>query len=331
MATLNENTGNTANRIVLTNAQTQTVNLLNETETLELISLEATVEKGLRAFWKIGQALRLIRDKRLYRENYPTFEEYCLNRWEISRRSVDHLIAAASVYENFENHGSQILPANERQVRPLTALPPEQQLEVWNQVVTTAPEGKITSTHVAQVVKEYKLTIKQTEISNKTTSGGENKFEKEQGERTNGQRSCWNCSNCSTELIKNEPQSFYCYQLGKLNFIEKDGNQRGAECEFWASRWGESVKEKMRNPQKQETFSLNLELPAHWLPLMKDAAKTEDLALVDWAIKVLDKALNSFDLNTQILIETVDLPDSSTKLPDRESVITEIITKKTAA
>ena len=55
-------------------------NLLSEAETLELRRLEARVEIGLKAFWEIGQALSQIRDKRLYRENYKTFEEYCITR-----------------------------------------------------------------------------------------------------------------------------------------------------------------------------------------------------------------------------------------------------------
>jgi hypothetical protein len=314
---------------VLTNAQNQTTNSLTEAESLELIGLEATVERGLRAFWEIGQALCKIRDRHLYRENYSTFEEYCLNRWEMCRRSADRLIAAASVYEKFETHGSQILPANERQVRPLTALPPEQQLEAWTQVVSTAPKGKITSTHVAQVVKEYKLAINSDHnSSNKNSLSQSNK--QHTFERQN-QRSCWNCYHCSAELIKDQPDSFYCYQFGKLNFIEKDANQRGTECELWAYRCGESAKEKTINQPKKETFTLTLQLPAHWQPLMKDAAKTEELVLVDWAIKVLEKALNSFELNSDQILTTKDFFDGSTKLPERDAVIPEIISEKTAA
>jgi hypothetical protein len=48
----------------------KTENFLTEAELLELGSLEATVERGLRAFWEIGQALRQIRDKRLYGLNF---------------------------------------------------------------------------------------------------------------------------------------------------------------------------------------------------------------------------------------------------------------------
>ncbi len=133
--------------------------------TVELGTLESRIEKGLRAFWDIGQSLGQIRDKQLYRQSYKTFDEYCLNRWEMSRRSAYRLIQAALVYENvtrgsqsFVNvtHGSQnqILPTNERQIRPLVTLPPEKQREAWDKAVSTAPNGKVTSDHVAQVARE---------------------------------------------------------------------------------------------------------------------------------------------------------------------------------
>jgi hypothetical protein len=37
------------------------------------------------------------------------------------------------------------LPASERQARPLASLEPEQQREVWQEAVETAPEGKVVS------------------------------------------------------------------------------------------------------------------------------------------------------------------------------------------
>jgi hypothetical protein len=69
------------------------------------------------AFWEIGLALGQIQEKRLYRQNYKTFEEYCISRWEMSRRSAYQLIEAASIHQNVR-HGAQILPANEHQARP---------------------------------------------------------------------------------------------------------------------------------------------------------------------------------------------------------------------
>jgi hypothetical protein len=42
---------------------------------------------------RAGWALREIRERRLYRETYLTFEIYCHERWNRSRQSVNRLIA----------------------------------------------------------------------------------------------------------------------------------------------------------------------------------------------------------------------------------------------
>lgn len=254
---------------------------LNDAEVVELAYLEVIVERGLRAFWEIGQALKQIRDKRLYRQGYRTFDDYCINRWEMSRRSAYQLIEAARVYENVR-HGAQILPANERQTRPLVTLPPEKQQEAWAKAVSTAPNGRVTSTHVAQIVKEYQQ-------KGSGSKSKKNISKKPQSQAGTDSRSCWNCYHCSREFLE-DPHSFYCYQFGKLNFIEKDGNERGAECEFWTNRQAIPEQAK-RTPLSTETFTLTLQLPAYLQPLIQDAARGEGLVLVDWVAKVLEAAL----------------------------------------
>jgi hypothetical protein len=288
---------------------------------IELGTLESRIEKGLRAFWDIGQSLSQIRDKQLYRQSYKTFDEYCLNRWEMSRRSAYRLIQAALVYENvtrgsqsfvnvihgsqnpetitcgsqsFVNvtHGSQnqILPTNERQIRPLVTLPPEKQREAWDKAVSTAPNGKVTSDHVAQVAREYH----RENSANKSRE--KHSFEEQHRSTDNSEeslnRSCWNCRHSSQELIKDDHQSFYCDRLGKLSFVEKDGNERGAECEYWTYRFGESSEVRNNLVPLRETFNLTLQLPAYLQPLIQDAAKKSDLAVMEWVAKLVEEAIS---------------------------------------
>jgi uncharacterized membrane protein len=284
---------------------------LSEAEVIELDSLEATVQRGLRAFWEIGQALRVLRDKRLYRQNYETFEEYCINRWEMSRRSAYYLIDAAAVYENV-NRGSQILPANERQARPLTALTPSEQQQVWLKAVSTAPNGKITATHITKVVKEYqkgkddekfnrskgKKTLKQrtkhhSNIQTRDVATSNTGYIDPQSSCTPTEpiRSCWNCSNCSPELLE-EKEKFYCYQLGKLNFLEKDGETRAHNCEYWTHRQSTSEIKLSRIPSL-ETVALTLHIPAYLQREMQDIAKSSGLNLTEWATRILTEAVAS--------------------------------------
>ena len=75
------------------------VERLSASEQRTLQRAEVTIAKGMRAFVAVGLALKAIRDRRLYRERYGTFEEYSARRWELSRRRGYELCAAAEVVE----------------------------------------------------------------------------------------------------------------------------------------------------------------------------------------------------------------------------------------
>lgn len=114
---------------------------------------EATIERGLKTFVEVGRALQAIRDERLYREQYDRFEDYCQERWGWSRQRAYQFIDAAETTGRLttivDTH-----PATESQARPLTQLPPEEQADAWEEVVTEAEETgeKITARKVQQVV-----------------------------------------------------------------------------------------------------------------------------------------------------------------------------------
>ncbi len=118
----------------------------------KLFECEQVIERGLNTFVEVGAALLEIRDNRLYKDNYSTFEEYCRERWGMVRRQADRLIQSAEVAENLRPIG--LIPANEAQARPLVGLLPEQQVQVWQEAIETAPEGKVTAAHVQEVVRK---------------------------------------------------------------------------------------------------------------------------------------------------------------------------------
>lgn len=95
----------------------------------------------LDTFVEVGTALSEIRDSRIYRATFKTFEEYCETRWEFSKRQCDRLISAAKVTENLGPMGPK--PESERQARPLAKLPAEQQPAAWAKAQEKAKdEGK---------------------------------------------------------------------------------------------------------------------------------------------------------------------------------------------
>ena len=127
------------------------MNDLTTTEQASLERYERVIEQGLQSFYEVGSALLTIRDSKLYRGTHGTFEAYCLDRWGMTNRYANNLIASTKTIDNL---GTTVpIPSSERVARPLTALPPDKQSEAWQQAVATAPDGKVTAAHVASVVK----------------------------------------------------------------------------------------------------------------------------------------------------------------------------------
>src|SRR3990167_5779743 len=131
------------------------MNSLTTKEASQLAQYEAIIERGLSTFLEVGVALLSIRDARLYRNDYKTFEDYCRQHWKMSRRRANQLIEATEVSKNLGTM-VPILPTGERQLRPLAQLPAEQQAAAWERAIDTAPEGKITAAHIENVVEEFK-------------------------------------------------------------------------------------------------------------------------------------------------------------------------------
>jgi len=147
-------------------------NPLNDGEKQELTTLEFAIEKNLRFFFEVGIALMRIRDRRLYRAEYATFEEYCRKKWDMGRAHACRLIDSAGVMKALSPMGDKgpsgeplgaangqcgipLLPQNERQVRPLLQLNVSDRSEVWENVIRTAPGGKVTARLVTDAVKRF--------------------------------------------------------------------------------------------------------------------------------------------------------------------------------
>jgi phage N-6-adenine-methyltransferase len=122
------------------------VTSLTVVESQELACHEAVIARGLKTFVEVGEALRAIRDDRLYRQGYATFEDYCRERWGINRSYSYELIEAAQVAVNVRNSGHELTAVS--QARPLASLDPDQQRDVWRTAVESAPNGRLTAAHV---------------------------------------------------------------------------------------------------------------------------------------------------------------------------------------
>lgn len=128
--------------------------ILSVNEQQELERCEMVIKQGLETFIEVGNALMIIRDKRLYRRDYQRFEDYCREKWGMVQQSATRLIRAAAVISNLESEPIGSLPETESQVRPLTKLEPELQAAAWQTTVEQNPDG-ITAKAVEQSVQDF--------------------------------------------------------------------------------------------------------------------------------------------------------------------------------
>jgi hypothetical protein len=144
-------------------------------ESTQLAACEAVVERGPQTFYEVGTALLDIRDARLYRATHGTFEEYCRERWNISKAYAHRMIAAAEVVGNLSPIGDKA--ASESQIRPLAGLDPEDQRTVWEQAVEESGGEQPTAARVEDVkvtllsaVKELRRRYEETGELPKSTA-----------------------------------------------------------------------------------------------------------------------------------------------------------------
>lgn len=110
-------------------------------EKSRLSELETVIERGQQTFIDVGLALAEIRDSRLYREGFATFEDYCKERWGWNASRSRQLIGAAEAVAqmqrvtivtphdfdtnpriHFDNPATWPPPKNEGQARELAKI-----------------------------------------------------------------------------------------------------------------------------------------------------------------------------------------------------------------
>ena len=127
-------------------------------ERARFAALEEVVEKNLRGFIEIGDALREIKESELFRDKFNTWEDYLNGRWGhafSSRQQAARLMAASSVVENVQPTDEQRAQLKETHVRHLAKLEPEAQREAFDKALDASTDGKLTEKLVKEVVLEH--------------------------------------------------------------------------------------------------------------------------------------------------------------------------------
>lgn len=113
------------------------------------------LKEKIRTWWhdrlKIGEALREIRDSKLYKDEYPNFEDFCVEEFDLKHTQAYALISAIQVKESLEPSAMAERITNERQARALKSVPVEQRAEV---VEKAAEKGAVTAKAITEAARE---------------------------------------------------------------------------------------------------------------------------------------------------------------------------------
>jgi RIO-like serine/threonine protein kinase len=109
----------------------------------KLFELEHELEALLKDFHRIGEILKTIRDERLYKGSYDTFETYCKLRWKFSRQRAHQFIDAYEEDERLDG-----IFENESQARAALTIKNEEERtsivkEAW--ILSSPQAGQRTS------------------------------------------------------------------------------------------------------------------------------------------------------------------------------------------
>jgi hypothetical protein len=91
----------------------------------------------------VGEALSAIREGKLYRATHGTFEDYCKDKWSMSRIYAHNLITGSAVVESLTMVNKSAI-TSERQARELSRVEPARREEVVQKAVE-ATSGKLTA------------------------------------------------------------------------------------------------------------------------------------------------------------------------------------------
>src|SRR6516165_9264366 len=118
--------------------------------------LEAVVRTGFETFMLVGQALSEIRQRRLFRVEYPDFASYAKAEFGLALSSANGLIQHFQLAQNLIDDGVSLPPdLTHTAVKPLAGLPDEAGLRIvcWQFASSISPARSPSSILVSRLVR----------------------------------------------------------------------------------------------------------------------------------------------------------------------------------
>jgi hypothetical protein len=105
--------------------------------------IQEEILAGLKAFQRAGEMLYRIRDERLYREEFNTFEDFCRAELGHSKTYANNLIIGFSVTKELSDAWFTVLPNGERVARELAKYPRDMRKTIWARSIQIAEGRKL--------------------------------------------------------------------------------------------------------------------------------------------------------------------------------------------
>ena len=132
---------------------------LTKSELSRLQEHESVIERGQKTFIEVGNALFAIKEGKLYKARYKTFEEYTDVKWGWGASRARQLIAAAKVADEVKSVTNVTL-SNEGIAREVVKIEPEHRAFIVTEASKQAEkDGKpLTAATIAEVVERHNPT-----------------------------------------------------------------------------------------------------------------------------------------------------------------------------
>lgn len=122
--------------------------ILEPGEEAELARCEGVIARGLQTFVEVGLALATVREARLYRAQFATFEDYCRERWGMAARTAHQTIRSAGAVTMLGD--CEVLPERESVARVLALLAPNDAKRIWLEAI--ANDVRITAAALKRMI-----------------------------------------------------------------------------------------------------------------------------------------------------------------------------------
>ena len=132
------------------------MNKLSVPEWSKLRQHEHVIETGQQTFVEVGVALAAIRDEKLYREKYATFNDYCEKKWGWTRQHAYRLMEQAGVVESLPAKCRPRVTSG-RAASALADVP-----EADREAIVSSIEGPVTTAKVKAATKPTEHEVDET-------------------------------------------------------------------------------------------------------------------------------------------------------------------------